>query len=86
MPRKARNYLVRMPYHIVQRGNNREPCFIEPKNYRLYLQLWEDVHEIRQGTQYCHPVGNYRFCRMIGERYGIKLGQKRRGRPLKELG
>ncbi|MFT5976071.1 MAG: REP element-mobilizing transposase RayT [Gammaproteobacteria bacterium] len=28
MPRRARAYLSGMPYHIVQRGNNREACFI----------------------------------------------------------
>ncbi len=27
----------------IQRGNNREPCFIEPENYQFYLQLWEDI-------------------------------------------
>lgn len=29
MPRRARHYLPNQPYHIVQRGNNREPCFVE---------------------------------------------------------
>lgn len=43
MPRKARNYLTGMPYHLVQRGNNRDPCFVEPENYQFYLQLWEEV-------------------------------------------
>ncbi|WP_428634286.1 hypothetical protein [Sedimenticola sp.] len=38
----------------------------------------EDEHKIREGTQYCHPVGNDRFYRMIEERYDIKLGQKRK--------
>lgn len=39
MPRRARMYLPGLPYHVVQRGNNREACFIEPENYQLYL-LW----------------------------------------------
>ncbi len=29
MPRRARHYIAGQPYHVVQRGNNREPCFIE---------------------------------------------------------
>ena len=41
MPRRARMYIPRLPYHIVQRGNNREPCFIEPENYQYYLELWK---------------------------------------------
>ncbi len=40
MPRRARHYLAGMPYHIVQRGNNRQPCFREPSDYRYYLMLW----------------------------------------------
>ncbi len=42
MPRRARMYLPGYPYHIVQRGNNREACFIEPENYQYYLELWKD--------------------------------------------
>ena len=43
MPRRARMYFPGLPYHVVQRGNNREPCFIEPENYRFYLELWRTV-------------------------------------------
>lgn len=40
MPRRARMYLPGLPYHVVQRGNNREACFIEAENYQFYLLLW----------------------------------------------
>jgi REP element-mobilizing transposase RayT len=43
MPRRARMYLPGLPYHVVQRGNNREACFIEPENYQFYLVLWEEL-------------------------------------------
>lgn len=43
MPRYARLYLPGFPYHVVQRGNNREACFIEPENYQFYLVLWEEL-------------------------------------------
>lgn len=43
MPRRARMYLPGLPYHIVQRGNNREACFIEPENYQAYLDLWQQL-------------------------------------------
>ncbi|MDH5572422.1 MAG: transposase [Gammaproteobacteria bacterium] len=42
MPRRKRIYLPGLPYHIVQRGNNREACFVEPENYQYYLELWKD--------------------------------------------
>ena len=43
MPRRARMYLPELPYPVVQRGNNRQACFIEPENYPFYLILWEEL-------------------------------------------
>ncbi|MFK7865400.1 MAG: transposase [Pseudohongiellaceae bacterium] len=43
MPRRPRMYLPGYPYHIVQRGNNRELCFFEEENYAEYLNLLIDV-------------------------------------------
>ncbi len=37
MPRKPRMYLPDIPAHIVQRGNNREPCFFAEDDYQFYL-------------------------------------------------
>lgn len=37
MPRKPRMYLPEIPAHIVQRGNNREPCFFAEDDYQFYL-------------------------------------------------
>ncbi|MFN2177836.1 MAG: transposase [Candidatus Promineifilaceae bacterium] len=42
MPRRARTYLPGYPYHIVQRGNNREACFISIDDYQCYLDLWDE--------------------------------------------
>lgn len=39
MPRRPRQYLPGMPYHIVQRGNNREVCFFDIEDYECYLDL-----------------------------------------------
>jgi putative transposase len=43
MPRRVRHYIAGQPYHVVQRGNNREPCFIEIENYQFYLELWQEL-------------------------------------------
>ena len=32
-------YMAGMPYHVVQRGNNREACFFEVEDCQLYLDL-----------------------------------------------
>lgn len=38
MPRRPRLYIPGIPAHIVQRGNNREPCFFCDFDYQLYLE------------------------------------------------
>ena len=37
MSRKPRFTLPGVPQHIIQRGNNREPCFFTEEDYRRYL-------------------------------------------------
>jgi len=37
MPRKPRFNLPGIPQHVIQRGNNREPCFFAEQDYRSYL-------------------------------------------------
>jgi len=43
-----------------------------------------DLHCIRKAAHYCQPVGDDRFRQQIEEKYGIKLGQAKRGRPKKQ--
>jgi putative transposase len=37
VPRKPRLILPGVPQHVIQRGNNREPCFFAESDYRRYL-------------------------------------------------
>ena len=37
MPRKPRFNLPGVPQHVIQRGNNREPCFFSEADYPRYL-------------------------------------------------
>lgn len=37
MPRRARIALPNVPVHVIQRGNNRQPCFFADEDYRVYL-------------------------------------------------
>jgi len=63
MPRRARMYIPGFPYHIVQRGNNREACFIEPENYLFYLELWKKLSK-RYGVAvhaYCLMTNHIHF-------------------------
>jgi putative transposase len=37
MPRRARLAIPGIPWHIIQRGNNRSACFYAEEDYRRYL-------------------------------------------------
>lgn len=63
MPRRKRMYLPGLPYHIVQRGNNREACFVEPENHQSYLMLWKECSN-RYGVAvhaYCLMTNHVHF-------------------------
>jgi REP element-mobilizing transposase RayT len=38
MPRRARLVVAGIPWHIIQRGNNRQACFFTTADYQRYLQ------------------------------------------------
>ena len=42
MPRNARFVLTGQPYHVTQRGNNRQPVFFSPEDRQTYLDLVRD--------------------------------------------
>jgi putative transposase len=37
MPRRPRLRLASVPFHVIQRGHNRNPCFLRDEDYRRYL-------------------------------------------------
>lgn len=37
MPRQARIIVPGYPHHIVQRGHNRQPVFVERRDFKYYL-------------------------------------------------
>ncbi|MCA1806001.1 MAG: transposase [Xanthomonadaceae bacterium] len=45
MPRRARIAVPGIPWHIIQRGNNRSTCFHAPKDYRCYLATLREQAE-----------------------------------------
>ena len=49
MPRQARVIVPGFPHHIVQRGRNRQPVFVERRDFEYYLanrQEWKQVYEL----------------------------------------
>jgi len=45
MPRRARLSLPGIPWHIIQRGNNRSACFYAEQDYRRYLDTLKEQAE-----------------------------------------
>lgn len=43
MPRRARLSVPGIPWHIIQRGNNRTPCFYAEEDYRRYLHTLREM-------------------------------------------
>jgi putative transposase len=46
MPRKPRFTLSGVPQHVIQRGNNREPCFYAEEDY------WRYLHDLKEAATY----------------------------------
>lgn len=58
----------------------REHAYRELFRYQLSEQ---DLHLIRKAAHYCQPIGDDRFKAQIERKYGIILGNMKRGRPRK---
>ena len=91
MPRTARLRLPDVPLHILQRGHNRSPCFIDTKDYELYLGLLEEfsllhacpVHAYVLMTNHIHllatpqrPESASEMMRSVNQRYVQHVNRK----------
>lgn len=43
MPRQARLRIPGLPLHLVQRGHNKAPCFLQERDFRVYLSLVDEL-------------------------------------------
>lgn len=86
-------YLAGMPYHIIQRGNNREACFFNLTDYQFYLDLLVRisaryevyVHAYVLMTNHIHLLatpsetdGISRMTRVVGSRYAQYVNKRYR--------
>ena len=55
MPRLPRITLPGVPHHVIQRGNNRQPCFFAEDDYRFYLE-WLQEYPERTGCALFMPT------------------------------
>ena len=50
MPRRPRLALPNVPLHLIQRGNNRQACYIADEDYRFYLD-WLGESAVKTGCR-----------------------------------
>lgn len=64
MPRRARLAIAGIPWHIIQRGNNRSACLYADEDYRRYLDALGEmaqkygcaIHAYVLMTNHVHPL------------------------------
>lgn len=84
MPRQPRLVLPEVSLHVVQRGNNRNDCFVDERDYLCYLSCLRDVtakhgvavHAYCLMTNHVHLLvtpgdaeGCHKMMRDLGQRY-----------------
>lgn len=82
MPRKARFNLPGVPQHVIQRGNNREPCFFSETDYIRYLedlQTAADKHQC-QIHAYVLMTNHVHLLVTPFKDYGVSLMMQSLGR------
>lgn len=90
MPRRARVTIPGVAYHVVQRGNNRLPCFFSEPDYRFYLECLRAgaqryrcaIHAYVLMTNHVHlllsvdePAGLSQLMRYVGSRYVQRINR-----------
>ncbi|WP_099035670.1 transposase [Lacimicrobium alkaliphilum] len=84
MPRKVRCYAPGITCHIVQRGNNRQTCFLSNDDFGFYIQVLSEalkryrvaLHAFVLMTNHVHllmtpsdSIGISRVMQLVGRRY-----------------
>ena len=93
MPRKPRCYLSNVPCHVITRGNDRQACFFDTRDYQFYLEVLSDacerykvaLHAYVLMTNHVHLLmtpasedGVSRVMQSVGRRYVQRINIKHR--------
>lgn len=93
MPRSPRIAIAGLPLHIVQRGNNRQACFVNTKDYETYLRVMEEasgyygvhIHAYVLMTNHVHLLvtpydesSASKMMQQIGRRYVLYFNKSHR--------
>ncbi len=93
MPRRARISVPGIPWHIIQRGNNRSACFYADEDYQYYLSTLDEqarkyacvVHAYVMMTNHVHLLCTPQYensaaqlMKSLGQRYVQYINRKYR--------
>jgi putative transposase len=84
MPRRPRLSLPGVPWHIIQRGNNRAVCFHAGEGYRALFKAHLDpevIARIRSATNGNVVLGSKRFEEQIAKMLTRRVTRGKAGRP-----
>jgi putative transposase len=91
MARRARLLLPGTPLHIVQRGHNRQPCFLDRSDYLVYLDKLSEhgsttgcaIHAYVLMTNHVHLLASFdeisgapHLFRLLGQQYSRYLNKR----------
>jgi REP-associated tyrosine transposase len=91
MPRRTRMYVAGLPYHVIQRGNNREACFYTVEDYQYYIDILEqllsrydvNLHAYVLMTNHVHLLATPQesdaislLTKVLGSRYAHYINKK----------
>jgi putative transposase len=91
MPRQARLRIPGLPLHVIQRGNDKLPCFREDRDHRVYLRLLDElsgrcgceIHAYVLMTNHVHMLmtptrtdGPSLLMKHVGQRFAQYINRK----------
>ncbi|QGZ38857.1 putative transposase [Pseudoduganella flava] len=91
MPRHARQLLPGYPVHLIQRGHNQQPCFLQRSDYFVYLDKLREaadfygaqVHAYVLMTNHVHVLASLidmdelsAFMKCVGQNYAQYLNRR----------
>ncbi|WEF35229.1 transposase [Pseudoduganella chitinolytica] len=92
MPRQPRLLLQGLPLHIIQRGHNRQACFLREADFLIYLAMLREharrtecsIHAYVLMTNHVHMLASFadvhrlpELIRLVGQQYAQYLNRRR---------
>lgn len=75
MARLPRLYLPDQPFHVIQRGNNREPIFAADADYHFYLRCLQEAAETHSLTIHAYVLMTNHVHLLVTPRTEVSLAK-----------